>query len=499
MKLFFTFHSNENIERLHHFFNHYRKLGVTNFYAVYHTYGSIDESVLEYVMTNAMVIKIWDGKFNEHTKIRHINEGRLKFSKYGEWSFTVDCDEFIDITTNQIEDIITSKTNYCRFGLIDRFSEPPLKEVVREVDINETFPLYSNFTREVLKGETSKISLSTREVVIGLGYHDVLQTETLIRLVKHPINVWVNHFKWVGGLIEEIDERIINKFEVVGPDDPYLGECKTLLGADYGVIKMIEKPLSMKLLFIVWSQQNFNLMRLFFEHYRGLGVTDFYCIFHTYGMENSEIYDYVSENATIVHHWDEPYTTEWECRLKNQYKREITDDENEWLWVVDADEFVEVSTDFIRNAINSESNYVDGWLVDRFSPDGLIVPSEECVFMQFPIRTFYTRFTLNGSASKIPLTRSYVILGVGHHVVLNELYDFGLEDERVLVSINSDEDEWVEVAHIKWHSNLLEEIYLKFTKTMDLCRHSAKELGTFVLDYLYKKDGIMDMIKDDII
>lgn len=500
MKLFFTFHSNESIPRLYHFFKHYRNLGVTNFYAVYHTYGEKDKDVLDYVMQNAMVVKIWDGEFNEHLKIKYINEARLKFCEYDEWSFTVDCDEFVDIQMKDLEDILNSDSNYCKFTLVDRFSEPLFKTPTIEEPIEETYPLYSHFTAKVLWGTVTKVFLSRREVIVGLGYHDVIsQWEQVVYLKKYPLNGWINHFKWIDTIHKEYDDRINYKFIKDGSSDDYFIECNRMLDYDFGQLTIHPKPLEMKLLFIVWSMQDFNTMKQFFKHYRYLGVTRFYCIFHTYGMKDNTIYDYVSQNAKIVHHWDEPYTTEWEAKLKNKYKREIVDDENEWLWVVDADEFVDINQTYLREVINSDSNYLNGWMIDRFSPDGLIKPEDDNMFKQFPIRTFYTRLKLTGSASKIPLTRGYVILGTGHHVVLNGLYDYGLEDDRLLVPYNKEEEGWVEVAHMKWTHQILEDIYNKFTKTMDICKYSAREQGIFVLEYCYKKTPITELIKDVII
>lgn len=497
MKLFFVFNGNENINRLHHFFNHYRGLGVTHFYAIYHSYGDKDREVLNFVMGNAMVVKVWDDKFNEHLKVRYVNEARRKFTKYDEWSFTVDCDEFIDITKKQIEDIVGSEFNYCKFRLVDRFSEPKFKPVSVDEDIDKTYPYNSHFTLEVLYGSDTKVFLSRREVIVGLGYHDVIsQDEQVVIVKKYPLDGYINHYKWIEGVIDNVKERIENVFVKDGSSDDYFEECQVLINYDYDRVKYIGKPLKMKLLFIVWSLQDLNLMNQFFNHYRRLGVTEFYCIFHTYGMKDKKIYNYVKQNAKIVHHWDEPYTTEWEARLKNQYKREISDHDDEWVWVVDADEFVEVSQDFIREVLSSDANYVNGWMIDRFSPEGLIKPTDDNVFFQFPLRTFYTRFKLNGSAGKVTLTRAFVILGTGHHVVLNELYDYGLTDSRVLKPFNESEDKWVEVAHIKWHEQLLEEIYNKFTKTMDICKYSAREQGIFVLEYCYKKTPITEMIKD---
>lgn len=497
MKLFFVFNGNENINRLHHFFNHYRGLGVTHFYAIYHSYGDKGREVLNFVMDNSMVVKVWDDKFNEHLKVRYVNDARRKFTKYDEWSFTVDCDEFVDITKKQIEDIVGSEFNYCKFRLVDRFSEPKFKPVSIDEDIDKTYPYYSHFTSEVLCGTDTKVFLSRREVIVGLGYHDVIsQDEQVVIIKKYPLDGYINHYKWIEGVIDDVKERVENVFTKDGSSDDYFEECQVLIDYDYDRVKYVDNTLKMKLLFIVWSLQDFNLMKRFFNHYRCLGVTEFYCIFHTYGMEDKKIYNYVKQNAKIVHHWDEPYTTEWETKLKNKYKREISDYEDEWIWVVDADEFVDVSQDFIREVLSSDSNYVNGWMIDRFSPDGLIKPTDDNVFEQFPLRAFYTRFKLNGSASKITLTRAFVILGTGHHVVLNELYDYGLTDKRELKPFNRDEDTWVEVAHIKWHEQLLEEIYNKFTKTMDICKYSAREQGIFVLEYCYKKTPITEMIKD---
>lgn len=500
MKLFFTFHSKENIPRLNHFFKHYESLGVTNFYGVYHAYREEDREVLDFVMDHAMVVKIWDGKFNDHIKIQLINEYRLKFCKYGEWSITVDCDEFVDIRKVDLVNIINSDSNYCKFVLIDRFSKPLFSEVKIGESIEKTFPLYSHFTSKELKGTVTKVFISKREVILGLGYHDVIgQEEQVVLLKKYPLNGWINHYKWISGVREEYTDRVKDKIVGDGSSDDYIDECKKLVEYDYDDIEFIQKPLEMKLLFIVWSLQDFNVMKQFFKHYRGIGVTKFYCIFHTYEMKDTMIYDYVSQNATIVHHWDEPYTTEWEARLKNRYKREIADYEDEWVWVVDADEFVDVNENYVREVIESEANYVNGWMIDRFSEEGLISPKDDNLLSQFPIKTFYTRFKLNGSASKITLTRSYVIIGTGHHVVLNGLYEYGMEDDRLLVPFNEDENTWIDVNHIKWHYQLLEEIYNKFTKTMDICKYSAREQGIFVLEYCYKKTPITELIKDVLI
>lgn len=497
MKLFFTFYGKESIPKLHHFFEYYKKLGVTNFYAVYHTFDSDTLEVLDYVMKNAMVVKIWDGVFDERIKTKLINEVRLKFSKYGEWSFTVDCDEFVGISYDEIQTIVSSDFNYVQCKLIDRVSIPPLKTVIIDEDIGDTFPYYTHLTKDTIGGNTNKVSLSTREVIIGLGYHYVVgQSEQIIKLKRYPFNGYVNHYMWDGKIKENVVDRVNKSLIKDGSNDNYLIECNRLLRFDFNTVELIKKPLEMKLLFIVWSFQDLNLLKQFFNHYESLGVTKFYCIFHTYGMEGNIIYDYVSERAIIVHHWDEQYTVEWESRLKNKYKKEIADYRDEWIWCVDADEFVDITQEYIRELLESECNYVNGWLIDRFSEDGLVKVKNENIFSQFPVRTFYTRYVSKGSASKIPLTKSYVILGVGHHVVLNELYNYGVQDDTVLVPYNVNEEDWIEVSHIKWHYQLLEDIYNKFTKTMDICKHSARELGVFVLDYCYKKKSIIDIIKD---
>jgi|SaaInl85LU_5_DNA_1037374.scaffolds.fasta_scaffold00734_7 hypothetical protein len=508
MKLFFVFNSRENKERLFHFFKHYRKIGVTEFYAIYHSYDEVSRDVLEYVMENSMVVRIMDGQFDERVKVDTINRVRLKYSDRDEWSFVVDCDEFVDINKKDLGRIMSSDANYVNFSLIDRFSEDGLGNITIEEDISDTFPLYSNYTWDVLRGTTTKVSLSRRDVILGLGHHDVIeQSEQIMKLKRFPYNGFIWHYKWVNGIIDESENRLESVLVNDGSNDDYRGELELLIKTDFQEVNTIKKPLRMKLLFIVWELQDLNLMIEFFAHYKGIGVTDFYCIYHDYGTERGEIYDYVSQMATIVNHWDEPYTTRREALLKNKYKREIADNEYEFIWTVDADEFVDVSTDFIREVLNSDANHVNGWMIDRFSPEGLIEPRRENVFTQFPIRSFYTRFKLQGSASKVTLSRAYVVLATGHHLALNDLShsvdylegDQRFKDDRELVSYNPNEDEWIEVAHIKWHSKLLEEIYLKFNKTMHLCRYSATELGRFVLDYCYKKKSITEMIKEYII
>ena len=69
-----------------------------------------------------------------------------------------------------------------------------------------------------------------------------------------------------------------------GSADDYKEECNVALSLDYDGIITYDKPLGMKLLFIVWSLQDYNMLKQFFIHYRTLGVTKFYCIFHTYCM-----------------------------------------------------------------------------------------------------------------------------------------------------------------------------------------------------------------------
>ena len=253
----------------------------------------------------------------------------------------------------------------------------------------------------------------------------------------------------------------------------------------------------MKLIFTVWSFQNLNLMKQFFAHYRELGVTDFYCIFHTYGMEDTVIYDYVKQNATIVYEWDEPFTSIKDASLRNKFKTELADSEDEWIWIVDADEFINITKERLDELMaNEDANYVNGWLVDRFSPLGLIPAEDLPVFDQFPIRTFFCREKLRGSANKIPLSRAYVLLYTGLHAAVNTSADGSAHDDRPLVSANPDWQEWVEVGHVKWHEDILEEIYKKFTKTALICEYESRELGIFVLEYCYKKKSIEEIIHD---
>lgn len=253
----------------------------------------------------------------------------------------------------------------------------------------------------------------------------------------------------------------------------------------------------MKLLFSVWSFQNLNLLRQFFLHYEKLGVTDFYCIFHTYGMEDNTIYDFVKEKATIVFEWNEPYVAKKDTFLRNKFKREIADSEQEWIWNVDADEFVNITKEELQDLLSNDSaNYVNGWLVDRFSPLGLIPAENTSVLEQFPLRTFFSREKLKGCAFKIPLTRAYVILYTGHHAAVNTSADGSFTDDRPTVPANPSEEQWVEVAHVKWHEGILEEIYNKFLKTALICEYESRELGIFVLEYCYKKKSIQEITYD---
>lgn len=254
--------------------------------------------------------------------------------------------------------------------------------------------------------------------------------------------------------------------------------------------------MNIKLLFIVWSRYNKIALSAFFKHYKALGIKDFFCIYHELDDANLEQRKFIEDNALIIHSFTGEHTPELEIEMKNKYKRQIAESEDDWILLVDADEFLLISKDELEDVINSSANYFNAHMVDYFSKNGLIEITNEPVFEQFTIPTFFSRDVLNACTDKVPLTRAYVPLAVGHHSVSNFIDDF--QYDGVLVPYNEDSSTWARLAHIKWHSQLLEDMYVKMCLTVN-CPYWRREIFKFVLDHLYKKKSISELIEPTVI
>jgi len=127
--------------------------------------------------------------------------------------------------------------------------------------------------------------------------------------------------------------------------------------------------------------------------------------------------------------------------------RDAEQGEDEWVVVVDLDEFVEFRgpiADLLPSVEAEDANVVRGVMLDRFALDGQPTPvrNDVPIDRQYPVRARFIPTVMNGADYKGVLVKGRLRAAVAHHI---------FEGERVY-------SQQLEISHYKWTESALERL-----------------------------------------
>jgi hypothetical protein len=198
------------IGQLPHMLDHYRKLGVNSFVINVHLQHRDDPILTEVERVvsefGCAISSISVGKWSDALNEELFNRSRSASSD--EWFILADLDEFQlypRSLPSVFEECERKGYDYIQGCLVDRIAaDGRLNELLYDKPIEDQFPLGSIFTYSVLGGLPLKITAAKAHVKILAGNHFARG------VLGCPITecfVQVNHYKWVSGLIERMEQR----------------------------------------------------------------------------------------------------------------------------------------------------------------------------------------------------------------------------------------------------------------------------------------------------
>ena len=127
--------------------------------------------------------------------------------------------------------------------------------------------------------------------------------------------------------------------------------------------------------------------------------------------------------------------------------RRIHQQDDEWVVIVDLDEFVEFAPDihhFLSTAGRDDANVVRGMMYDRFSTDGKLVELEQETDLpkRFPVKARFIEKVMHGCNHKGILVKGRLRAAGAHHV---------FEGEKL-------SSEVLEIAHFKWIAGAIDRL-----------------------------------------
>jgi hypothetical protein len=127
--------------------------------------------------------------------------------------------------------------------------------------------------------------------------------------------------------------------------------------------------------------------------------------------------------------------------------RDAAQGEDEWVAIVDLDEFVEFQgpiASLLPSVEAEQANVVRGVMLDRFALDGQPAPlrNDIPIERQYPVRTPFIPIVMNGADYKGVLVKGRLRPAVAHHF---------FEDERIY-------SQQLEISHYKWTEGALERV-----------------------------------------
>jgi hypothetical protein len=127
--------------------------------------------------------------------------------------------------------------------------------------------------------------------------------------------------------------------------------------------------------------------------------------------------------------------------------RDAAQAEDEWVVIVDLDEFVEFQgpiASLLPRVEAEQANVVRAVMLDRFALDGQPTPlrNDIPIDRQYPVRTRFIPIVMNGADFKGVLVKGRLRAAVAHHI---------FEGERVY-------SQQLEISHYKWTGSALERV-----------------------------------------
>jgi hypothetical protein len=217
-----------------------------------------------------------------------------------------------------------------------------------------------------------------------------------------------------------------------------------------------------------------RLLGHFLAHYRKVGVTDFFIAVndkfrsvvagysHSY---NITIFDEVDVSDTVIGE----VSAVTELRHRHQGS-------DEWVIVVDLDEFIEFPKgidDIIKQAEIENSNVLRAIMWDRFSRDGRVrgFDSTSDLEQVYPIRAPFIKNVMEGADYKGVLVKGLLKSWAAHHI---------FEQERICSLV-------LNLSHYKWTDGAIDRVRVAHRMVVDAGQAWAVEYAR-VLEH-YEKHG----------
>jgi hypothetical protein len=222
------------VDVLPHMLSHYQALGVDDF--IIHAHAqACDDSVLEDISRSASKVGAKIASTNVGPWITNLNSILYTISRSScsndDWFIIADQDE-LQVYPDDLRSIIS----YCdRHGytyiegcLIDRLSaDGKLLEVHDDRSVWEQFPLGSIISGALLGAVINKVVAVKGNIRLGDGQH---LSYSGIGCPIASAYVPVHHFKWVQGLLAQMERRVDLNSRYRNPNnDLYTAECRRFL------------------------------------------------------------------------------------------------------------------------------------------------------------------------------------------------------------------------------------------------------------------------------
>jgi hypothetical protein len=230
----------------------------------------------------------------------------------------------------------------------------------------------------------------------------------------------------------------------------------------------------MKLFMAIYDDA--RLLRHFLRHYDSAGVTEFYIAIS--GECASEAKAAVADyNVRLFEQFDVHDSSLGGNAAVTEMRR-LHQTENEWIIIVDLDEFIEFSAEIeqiVSAAENEGANVVRGIMYDRFTADGRLADfnPDSDLSKLYPVRARFIAHVMRGADYKGVLVKGQLRGAAAHHCFVGE---------KVASTI-------LEIAHYKWNTRTIARLERAYTELVKRGIPWAIEYRR-ILDH-YKQHGRM--------
>ena len=243
----------------------------------------------------------------------------------------------------------------------------------------------------------------------------------------------------------------------------------------------------MKLITTIYDRA--EILPHFLKYYSKLGVSEFIIGVDKkddnpetpFIINEAKKYKCYIEDIDMGTHFNTLQKTEFQNVLKNKY----TDQKNEWILIVDLDEFVDFNGLSIEQVIQECDKtgryWARGIMVDRIAEDFKIkkeIDPNFDIFKQFPYISNFSLKIANAGCLKVNLMKAFVNIQNGHHCVVQSESPFAPYQNKIIVH------------HFKWFGNVLKSMQ-KMKEGLqhnNLCWYQEKKN---MIDFIVKNNGIL--------